>query len=356
MAETRSGKKEIFESTKPHLNIATLGHVDHGKTTLTSAITHVLARENKAKSRKYEEIDAAPEEKARGITIKTAHVEFETDRRHYALVDCPGHADYIKNMITGAAQANGGILVVDASQGGQAQTKEHLLLAKQVGVDKLVIFANKVDLVTDNEMLEIIKEDIKELLKKYKFDENSPIIFGSARKALEENPGPGEPMGHYQKVEILGLGKEKIRTKVIGAEMFGKILKVVKPNYDAALLLQGVKREQVARGMAVVKPGTINIHSKFEAQVYVLTKAEGGRHTTFEDKYSPQFYFHTVDITGIVELPKEVTGEKKVVNPGDNISLKVKLIQPVALEVNNTFSIREGGKTVGKGIITKIIE
>jgi elongation factor Tu len=406
MAEAKSEKK-TYEYLKPHVNVATLGHVDHGKTTLTSAITYVLARENKATFRKYEEIDKAPEEKARGITISVAHNEFETDARHYSLIDCPGHADYIKNMITGAAQANGGILVIDASQGQQTQTREHLLLAKQVGIDKLVIFANKTDLVTDNEMLELVKEDIRDLLEKYGFDKNSPIIFGSAKKALEENPGPNEPLGYYQsqikeliakideyiptppsdedkpflmyiedvftitgrgtvvtgrvergtltpgnEVEVLGMGKEKIKTKVTSAEIHNKVLNVVKPNLNAALLLQGIKREQVERGMAVSKPGSINIHKKFEAQVYALTKDEGGRHSEFEEGYKPQFYFYTADISGAIKLPEG----KKTVNPGDNLSLIIELIQPVAVEDNSTFSIREGRKTVGKGIITKIIE
>lgn len=399
MAEAKSGKKQIFESSKPHINIATLGHVDHGKTTLTSAITYVQAKENKAKSRKYEEIDAAPEEKARGITIKTAHVEFETDTRHYALIDCPGHADYIKNMITGAAQANGGILVVDASQGGQEQTKEHLLLAKQVGVDKLAIFANKVDMVSDPEMLELVKEDIEGLLEKYGFDKGAPIIFGSAKKALEGDPeqekkikeliakvdeyipiplsDENKPFLMYiedtmsitgrgtvatgkvergilkpgDEIEIIGINEEKIKTKATSAEMFQKELKEAKPNYNIGVLLQGIKREQVSRGMALAKPGSINAYKKFEAQVYVLKKEEGGRHSTFEDNYSPQFYFYTADISGTIKLSKDT-----VVKPGDNLSLTVHLIHPVAIETNSTFSIREGGKTIGKGIVIKIIE
>ncbi|CAG8456042.1 26245_t:CDS:2 [Gigaspora margarita] len=400
MAEAKSGKKEIFESSKPHVNIATLGHVDHGKTTLTSAITYVQAKENKAKSRKYEEIDAAPEEKARGITIKTAHVEFETDTRHYALIDCPGHADYIKNMITGAAQANGGILVIDASQGSQKQTEEHLLLAKQVGVKNIVVFANKIDVVADKEMLDLVKEEIEGLLTKHGFDKNSPIIFGSAKKALEENTNPGEPIGYYEsqirelinkvddhvdkpflmyvedsfsktgrgtiatgkvergtlmpgdEIEIVGINEEKIKTKATSAEMFFKELRPAKPNQNIGVLLQGIKREQVSRGMALAKPGSINAYKKFETQVYILTKDEGGRHTPFKADYSPQFYFYTLDVSGTIKLPKD----KEIVNPGDDLSLEVHLIHPVAIEVNSTFSIREGGRTIGKGVVTKIIE
>lgn len=410
MPEVKSkSEKKAYEYLKPHVNIATLGHVDHGKTTLTSAITYVLARENKAKFRKYEEIDKAPEEKARGITISIAHNEFETDKRHYSLIDCPGHKDYIKNMITGAAQANGGIVVVDASQGQQDQTREHLLLAKRVGVDKIVVFANKTDLVTDKEMLELVKEDIVGLLKKYGFDENSPIIFGSAKKALEENPGPDEPLGYYQsqikeliakvdeyiptppvdeskpflmyiediftisgrgtvitgrvergtlipgkeEVEILGLEKEGIITKVVEAEIHNKPLTIVRPNLNVALLLQKIDRERLARGMAATKPGSIKIHKKFEAEIYVLTKEEGGRHTEFGEGYKPQFYFYTIDVSGtITKLPEG----KKSVKPGENLNLTIELIKPVAVEVGSTFSVREGGRTVLSGTITKIIE
>ncbi|CAG8448393.1 19224_t:CDS:1 [Racocetra fulgida] len=400
MAEAKTGKKEVYESSKPHVNIATLGHVDHGKTTLTSAITHVQSKKNKAKSRKYEEIDAAPEERARGITIKTAHVEYETDTRHYALIDCPGHADYIKNLITGAAQANGGIVVVDASQGGQEQTKEHLLLANQVGVKDVVVFANKVDVVADKEILELVKEEVEGLLEKYGFNKNSPIIFGSAKKALEGDaeqekkieelidavdkhiPTPlsdeSKPFLMYiednmsitgrgtvatgkvergtlkpgEEVEIVGINAEKFKTKATSAEMFHKELKEAKPNFNIGVLLQGTTREQAPRGAALAKPGSINAHKKFEAQVYILTKDEGGRHTPFEADYSPQFYFYTSDISGTIKLPED----KKVVKPGDDLSLKVHLIHPVAIEVNSAFSIREGGRTIGKGVVTKIIE
>ncbi|CFW92907.1 protein chain elongation factor EF-Tu (duplicate of tufA) [endosymbiont DhMRE of Dentiscutata heterogama] len=400
MAEAKTGKKEVYESSKPHVNIATLGHVDHGKTTLTSAITHVQSKKNKAKSRKYEEIDAAPEERARGITIKTAHVEYETDTRHYALIDCPGHADYIKNLITGAAQANGAIVVVDASQGGQDQTKEHLLLANQVGVKDVVVFANKVDVVADKEMLDLVKEEIEGLLEKYGFNKNSPIIFGSAKKALEGDaeqekkieelidavdkhiPTPpsdeSKPFLMYiednmsitgrgtvatgkvergtlkpgEEVEIVGINAEKFKTKATSAEMFHKELKEAKPNFNIGVLLQGTTREQAPRGAALAKPGSINAHKKIEAQVYILTKEEGGRHTPFEADYSPQFYFYTSDISGTIKLPKG----KELVKPGDDLSLQVHLIHPVAIEINSTFSIREGGRTIGKGVVTKIIE
>jgi len=400
MAEAKSGKKKVYESTKPHVNIATLGHVDHGKTTLTSAITYILAKENKAKFRKYEDIDNAPEEKSRGITIKTSHSEYETDNRHYALIDCPGHAEYIKNMITGAAQANGGILVIDASRGSQKQTEEHLLLAKQVGVKDIVVFANKVDVVEDKEMLDLVKEEIEGLLEKHGFDKKSPIIFGSAKKALEGDaeqeknikqllnkvdeciPTPpsdeSKPFLMYiednmsitgrgtvatgkvergtikpgEEVEIVGINEKKVKTKATSAEMFHKELKEAKPNFNIGVLLQGTTREQAPRGAALAKPGSINAHKNFEAQVYILTKDEGGRHKPFEDDYSPQFYFYTSDISGTIKLPED----KKIVNPGDDLSLKVHLIHPVAIEVNSTFSIREGGRTIGKGVVTKITE
>ncbi|CAG8591566.1 31480_t:CDS:1, partial [Racocetra persica] len=363
---------------------------------------------NKAKSRRYEEIDAAPEERARGITIKTAHVEYETDTRHYALIDCPGHADYIKNMITGAAQANGGILVIDASQGSQKQTEEHLLLAKQVGVKDMVVFANKVDVVKDKtkdeeefkESLDLTKEEIEALLKEHGFNESSPIIFGSAKKALEGDaeqekkieelidavdkyiPTPpsdeSKPFLMYiednmsitgrgtvatgkvergtlkpgEEVEIVGINAEKVKTKATSAEMFHKELKEAKPNFNIGVLLQGTTREQAPRGAALAKPGSINAHKKFEAQIYILTKDEGGRHTPFEADYSPQFYFYTSDISGTIKLPKG----KELVKPGDDLSLEVHLIHPVAIEINSTFSIREGGRTIGKGVVTKIIE
>jgi len=395
--------KEIFTTTLPHVNIATLGHVDHGKTSLTAAITSVLAKENKAKKKEYKDIDSAPEEKARGITIKTAHVEFISER-HYALIDCPGHADYIKNMITGAAQANGGILVIDASQGSQEQTKEHLLLANQVGVKDIVVFANKIDMIKsankdDLELaVELVGMNIRDLLKKYGFDEDSPVIFGSAKKALEGDPEQEDkirelvkkldqhiptPLSDESKpflmyiedantitgrgtvvtgkveqgilvpgseVEIVGLREEKIKTKATSAEMFHKTLTEVKPNYNVGILLQGIKREQVARGMALAAPGSIGAYKVFEAQVYILSKDEGGRSTDFKKNYRPQFFFYTADITGTIKLPQD-----KVVAPGENISFEVELEKPVALKLNTTFSIREGGRTIGKGVVTKII-
>ncbi len=393
--------KEKFERTKPHVNVGTIGHVDHGKTTLTAAITTVLSAKGFAEKRDYDAIDGAPEEKERGITINTAHVEYETDSRHYAHVDCPGHADYIKNMVTGAAQMDGAILVVAATDGPMPQTREHILLARQVGVPKIVVFMNKVDLVDDPEFLELGEMEIRDLLSFYEFDgDETPVIFGSALKALNgEDDGvdavnklmeavdswiptperdtdkpfllPVEDVfsitgrgtvatGKIERgvinsgepVEIVGLGAEKMTSTVTGVEMFRKILDRGEAGENVGLLLRGVEKDDIKRGMVIVKPGSIKPHTKFKCEVYVLSKDEGGRHTPFFNKYRPQFYMRTTDVTGEVTLPEGV----EMVMPGDNITLTVELIYPVAMDKGLRFAIREGGRTVGAGQVTEIIE
>ena len=392
--------KEKFERSKPHLNVGTLGHVDHGKTTLTAAITTVLANKGLAEVKGYDAIDGAPEERERGITINTAHVEYETEIRHYAHVDCPGHADYIKNMVTGAAQMDGAILVVAATDGPMPQTREHILLARQVGVPRIVVFMNKVDLVDDPEFLELGEMEIRDLLSFYKFDgDNSPVIFGSALKALNgEAEGVAkveelmnavdtwieEPQRPVDKafllpvedvfsitgrgtvatgrietgiinsgdaVEIIGLGAEKLTSTVTGVEMFRKILDEGKAGENVGLLLRGIDKEAIKRGMVIVKPNTVVPHTKFKCEVYVLTKEEGGRHTPFFKKYRPQFYLRTTDVTGEVTLPEGV----EMVMPGDNVTLTVELIYPVAMEKGLRFAIREGGRTVGAGQVTEML-
>jgi elongation factor Tu len=392
--------KEKFVRSKPHVNIGTIGHVDHGKTTLTAAITHVLSKQGKAKAMNYDQIDGAPEEKARGITINTAHVEYETDKRHYAHVDCPGHADYVKNMITGAAQMDGAILVIAATDGPMAQTREHILLAGQVGVPRMVVFLNKCDMVDDAELLDLVEMEVRELLTSYNFDgANTPIIRGSALKALEGDveaekaivdlmnavdewiPTPERDLdkpflmsiedvftitgrgtvvtGRVERgklnlndeVEIVGLKPTK-KTVVTGIEMFRKQLDFAEAGDNAGVLLRGIAREDVERGQILCKPGSVTPHKKFEAQVYVLSKEEGGRHTPFFSNYRPQFYFRTTDVTGVVELPAGV----EMVMPGDNVTMTVELIAPIAIENGTKFSIREGGRTVGAGSVSKIIE
>jgi len=390
--------KAKFESKKPHVNIGTIGHVDHGKTTLTAAITITQAHKFGGEAKDYSQIDSAPEERARGITINTAHVEYETDNRHYAHVDCPGHADYVKNMITGAAQMDGAILVLAATDGPMAQTKEHILLARQVGVPRIVVFMNKCDMVDDPEMLDLVEMDVRELLSKYEYDgDNTPIIRGSALKALEgdaeyaakidelmdavdewiptperDNTKPflmsiedvftitgrgtvvtgrverGE-LKLNDEVEIVGL-KDTQKTVVTGIEMFRKQLDYAEAGDNAGVLLRGISREQVQRGQVLAKPGSVTPHTKFEAQVYVLSKEEGGRHTPFFSNYRPQFYFRTTDVTGVVTLPEGT----EMVMPGDNVSMTVELIAPIAIENGTKFSIREGGRTVGAGTVTKI--
>ncbi len=388
-----------FERTKPHVNIGTIGHVDHGKTTLTAAIATVLSKTGKAKAMKYEDIDNAPEEKARGVTINITHIEYETDKRHYAHIDAPGHADYIKNMITGAAQMDGAILVVSAPDGPMPQTREHILLARQVGVPAIVVFLNKVDMVSDNELLDLVEMEVRELLTKYQYPGNDvPIIRGSALKALEGDPeaekqimelmnavdtyiptpkrdidkpflmpvedvfsikGRGTVVtGRVERgkiavndpAEIIGLKATKA-TVVTGVEMFKKQLDDAQAGDNVGLLLRGVEKSDVERGQVVAKPGSITPHTEFEAEVYILAKEEGGRHTPFFTGYRPQFYIRTTDVTGEVTLPQGV----EMVMPGDNTKMKAKLIVPVALEEGSRFAIREGGKTVGAGVISKII-
>ena len=390
-----------FQRTKPHVNVGTIGHIDHGKTTLTAAITTILSQKGMAEARKYDEIDAAPEEKERGITINTAHVEYQTGNRHYAHVDCPGHADYVKNMITGAAQMDGAILVVAATDGPMPQTKEHILLARQVGVPSMVVFMNKVDLVDDPELLELVEMEIRDLLTFYGFDgNNTPIIKGSASGALagEEKwvkgveelmdavdsyiPLPPRPVdlpflmsvedvfsitgrgtvatGRIERgrikvgeaVEIVGLVETPLTSTVTGVEMFRKLLDEGEAGDNAGLLLRGIEKTQIRRGMVIVKPGSITPHTEFKAEVYVLSKEEGGRHTPFFNKYRPQFYFRTTDVTGEVEL----NAGTEMVMPGDNTALTVKLIQPIAMEKGLKFAIREGGRTVGAGQVTEIIK
>jgi elongation factor Tu len=393
---------EQFDRSKPHLNIGTIGHVDHGKTTLTAAITTVLSKTGKAKARDYAAIDAAPEEKARGITINTAHVEYESDTRHYAHVDCPGHADYIKNMITGAAQMDGAILVVSATDGPMPQTREHILLARQVGVPHIVVYMNKCDMVQDAELLDLVEEEIRDLLTKYEFPgKDTPIIRGSALKALEGDQSElGEPSilklieavdtfipqpvratdqpflmpiediftiegrgtvvtGRIERgeininseVEIVGI-RPTSKTVVTGIEMFNKQLDKGMAGDNAGLLLRGIKKEEVERGQVLAKPGSITPHTEYEAEVYILNKEEGGRHTPFFKGYKPQFYVRTTDVTGEVILPEG----QEMVMPGDTVTITVKLITPIALEEKGKFAIREGGRTVGAGVVVKIIK
>ncbi|GAB4421304.1 MAG: elongation factor Tu [Thermodesulfovibrionales bacterium] len=397
--------KAKFERVKPHANVGTIGHVDHGKTTLTAAITKVLAMKGMAQYRPYDSIDNAPEEKARGITIATAHVEYETDSRHYAHVDCPGHADYVKNMITGAAQMDGAILVVSAADGPMPQTREHILLARQVGVPYIVVYMNKVDMVDDPELLDLVELEVRELLSKYGFPGNEiPIVRGSALKAMESQsndpnapeyksihelmaavdsyiPTPERPIdkpflmpiedvfsisgrgtvvtGRVERgiikvgeeVEIVGLGETR-KTVATGVEMFRKLLDEGRAGDNIGVLLRGIGKEEVERGQVLAKPGSITPHTKFNASVYVLTKEEGGRHTPFFNGYRPQFYFRTTDVTGVVKLPEGV----EMVMPGDNVNVTVDLIAPIAMEKELRFAIREGGRTVGAGVVTEILE
>jgi elongation factor Tu len=392
--------KDKFDRSKPHVNVGTIGHVDHGKTTLTAAITKVLSESGKAQFKGYDQIDAAPEERARGITINTAHVEYETESRHYGHVDCPGHADYVKNMITGAAQMDGAILVVSAADGPMPQTREHILLARQVGVPALVVFMNKVDMVDDPDLLDLVEMEIRDLLNQYKFPgDDIPIIRGSALAGLEGKPEgkeaimklmdavdsyiplPDRPtdkpflmpiedvfsisgrgtvvtgrieQGEVkvgEEIEIVGL-KPTMKTTCTGVEMFRKLLDSGMAGDNVGILLRGTKREEVERGQVLAKPGSITPHTVFEAEIYVLTKEEGGRHTAFFSNYRPQFYFRTTDVTGSIELPEG----KEMVMPGDNITLKVELISPIAMDEGLRFAIREGGRTIGAGIVTKIIK
>ena len=392
--------KEKFDRSKTHVNIGTIGHVDHGKTTLTAAITNVLAKDGMAQAQPYDQIDGAPEEKERGITINTAHVEYQTDKRHYAHVDCPGHADYVKNMITGAAQMDGAILVVAASDGPMPQTREHILLARQVGVPYIVVFLNKCDMVDDEELIDLVEMEVRELLSEYGFDgDNAPVIRGSALKALEGDdkyvgaikelmdavdefiPDPtretDKPFlmsvedvmtitgrgtvatGRVERgvvklgeeVEIVGI-KDTQKTVVTGLEMFRKQLDFAESGDNIGALLRGINRDQIQRGQVLAKPGSVHPHTKFKAQVYVLTKEEGGRHTPFVSNYRPQFYFRTTDVTGVITLPEGT----EMVMPGDNVEMNVELIAPIAIENNTKFSIREGGRTVGSGNVTEIIE
>ena len=392
--------KAKFERTKPHVNIGTIGHVDHGKTTLTAAITTVLSKSGKAEARAYDQIDGAPEERERGITISTAHVEYETDNRHYAHVDCPGHADYVKNMITGAAQMDGGILVVSAADGPMPQTREHILLSRQVGVPRLVVFLNKCDMVDDEELLELVEMEVRDLLSEYDFPgDEVPVIHGSALLALQRQPEweakinelmaavdeyiptparqtdlpflmPVEDVfsitgrgtvaaGRVERgvvkvgdvVEIIGYHETK-STTVTGVEMFRKLLDQAEAGDNIGALLRGISREEIQRGQVLAKPGSVKPHTKFTAEVYVLSKEEGGRHTPFFGNYRPQFYFRTTDVTGVIQLPEGV----EMVMPGDNVAMTVELIAPIAVEKGTKFSIREGGRTVGAGSVVDIIE
>ena len=391
--------KEKFDRSKPHVNIGTIGHVDHGKTTLTAAITTVLAKKGYAQAQDYGSIDKAPEERERGITINTAHVEYETDTRHYAHVDCPGHADYVKNMITGAAQMDGAILVVSAADGPMPQTREHILLSRQVGVPYIVVFLNKVDMVDDEELLELVEMEVRDLLSEYDFPgDDTPVVSGSALRALEGDasyeekilelmaavdeyiPTPARDVdkpfmmpvedvfsitgrgtvatGRVERgqvrvgdeVEIVGISEETSKTTVTGVEMFRKLLDYAEAGDNIGTLLRGVTRDNIERGQVLAKPGTITPHTKFKAEVYVLTKEEGGRHTPFFTNYRPQFYFRTTDITGVCLLPEGV----EMVMPGDNVTMEVELIHPVAIENGTKFSIREGGRTVGAGSVASI--
>ena len=390
--------KEKFDRSKPHVNIGTIGHVDHGKTTLTAAISAVLSKKGLAQQVKFDSIDKAPEEKERGITINTAHIEYETEKRHYAHVDCPGHADYVKNMITGAAQMDGAILVIAATDGPMAQTREHILLARQVGVPRMVVFLNKCDMVDDEELLDLVEMEVRELLNSYGFDgDNTPIIRGSALKALEGDPKYEEKIMELmnavdewiptpvrdtdkpflmsiedvftitgrgtvvtgrvergelklnEEVEIVGI-KDTRKTTVTGIEMFRKQLDYAQAGDNAGVLLRGITRDQVERGQVLAKPGTVTPHTKFEAEVYVLSKEEGGRHTPFFSNYRPQFYFRTTDVTGVIELPEGT----EMVMPGDNTRMTVELIHPIAIEQGTKFSIREGGRTVGAGSVSEL--
>ncbi len=394
--------KGKFERTKPHVNVGTIGHVDHGKTTLTAAITTVLAAAFGGEAKGYDQIDAAPEEKARGITINTSHVEYETKARHYAHVDCPGHADYIKNMITGAAQMDGAILVVSAADGPMPQTREHILLSRQVGVPYIIVFLNKADMVDDAELLELVEMEVRELLSKYDFPgDDTPIITGSAKLALEGDKGPmgeqailalAEALDTYipmperavdgaflmpvedvfsisgrgtvvtgriergvvkvgEEIEIVGI-KDTVKTTCTGVEMFRKLLDQGQAGDNVGVLLRGTKREDVERGQVLAKPGSIHPHTEFTSEVYILSKEEGGRHTPFFNGYRPQFYFRTTDVTGTIDLPKD----KEMVLPGDNVAMSVKLIAPIAMEEGLRFAIREGGRTVGAGVVAKIIK
>ena len=397
--------REKFERSKPHVNVGTIGHVDHGKTTLTAAITKVLAMNGQATAMNYEQIDAAPEEKERGITIATAHIEYQTDKRHYAHVDCPGHADYVKNMITGAAQMDGGILVVSAADGPMPQTREHILLARQVNVPHLVVFMNKVDQVDDEELLELVEMEVRELLDSYGFPgDDIPIIKGSALAALETDSTDSgadvykpivelmaavdeyipEPIRDLDKpllmsvedvftisgrgtvatgriergvvntgeeIEVVGI-RDTQKTTVTGVEMFRKTLDTGQAGDNVGLLLRGLKREELERGQVICKPGTITPHTHFKSQVYVLTKDEGGRHTPFFTNYRPQFYFRTTDVTGVIQLPENV----EMVMPGDNLEMTIELITPIALEKEVRFAIREGGRTIGSGVVTEVIK
>jgi elongation factor Tu len=394
--------KEKFERTKPHVNVGTIGHVDHGKTTLTAAITTILSKKFGGAAKKYDEIDSSPEEKARGITINTAHVEYETEKRHYAHVYCPGHADYVKNMITGAAQMDGAVLVVSAADGPMPQTREHILLARQVGVPYIIVYMNKADMVDDAELLELVEMEIRELLSKYDFPgDDTPIIIGSALKALEGDQSDiGEPsimkladaLDTYipeperaidkpflmpvedvfsisgrgtvvtgrvergvikvgEEIEIVGI-VPTVKTTCTGVEMFRKLLDQGQAGDNVGVLLRGTKREEVQRGQVLAKPGSIKPHTKFSAEIYVLSKDEGGRHTPFFNGYRPQFYFRTTDVTGSIELPAGT----EMVMPGDNVSIKVSLIQPIAMDEGLRFAIREGGRTVGAGVVAKIEE
>ena len=392
--------KEKFDRSKTHVNIGTIGHVDHGKTTLTAAITNVLASKGMAQAQAYDQIDGAPEEKERGITINTAHVEYQTEKRHYAHVDCPGHADYVKNMITGAAQMDGAILVVAASDGPMPQTREHILLARQVGVPYIVVFLNKCDMVDDDELVDLVEMEVRELLSEYGFDgDNAPVIRGSALKALEGDPKYVDAINELmdavdefipdpvrdtdkpflmsvedvmtitgrgtvatgrvergvvklgEEVEIVGI-KDTQKTVITGLEMFRKQLDFAESGDNIGALLRGINRDQIQRGQVLAKPGTVHPHTKFKAQVYVLSKDEGGRHTPFVSNYRPQFYFRTTDVTGVITLPEGTD----MVMPGDNVEMTVELIAPIAIENNTKFSIREGGRTVGSGNVTEIIE
>jgi len=393
--------KEKFDRSKPHVNVGTIGHVDHGKTTLTAAITMVLAKRGLSEVRSFDSIDNAPEEKERGITINTAHVEYQTEKRHYAHVDCPGHADYIKNMVTGAAQMDGAILVVAADDGPMPQTREHILLAHQVNVPKMVVFLNKVDLVNDDELIDLVEMEVRELLSFYKFDgDNAPVIRGSALGAMNGDPKWEEkvielmnavdeyipiPVRDNEKpfllpvedifsitgrgtvatgrietgvvvtgdeLEIIGLGATKKRTVCTGVEMFRKILDRGEAGDNVGLLLRGVDKKEIKRGMVLAKPGSITPHTKFKAEVYILKKEEGGRHTPFHNKYRPQFYLRTLDVTGEIHLPEG----REMVMPGDNVTITVELIYPVAINVGLRFAIREGGRTVGAGTVIDIVE
>ena len=393
--------KEKFERSKPHVNIGTIGHVDHGKTTLTAAITFHLGKKGLAEVKSFDSIDAAPEEKERGITINTAHVEYQTEKRHYAHVDCPGHADYVKNMVTGAAQMDGAIIVVAATDGPMPQTREHILLARQVGVPRLVVFLNKCDLVDDPELLDLVEMEVRDLLSTYEFDgDNTPIIRGSALGGLNEDPAWAPKLDELMEacdtwipeperlvdkpflmpiedvfsitgrgtvatgrietgiikvgdpVDIIGMGAEKLKSVVTGVEMFRKLLDEGEAGDNAGLLLRGIDKDEIRRGMVIVKPGSVKPHSHFKGEVYVLSKEEGGRHTPFRNKYRPQFYFRTTDVTGEITLPEGM----EMVMPGDHVTIEVNLINEIAMDKGLRFAIREGGRTVGSGQVIELLE